>query len=131
MMKKEIEQVISKYDSQSIHIGVLGSHSALEIASGARQEGFQTVVVCQKGREKTYTKYYEDLFDHVVMLDKFQDIVKPENVEKLISLQTVFVPNRSFSVYAGYENIESLPQRFETLPPDAELLKAFIAARVP
>jgi len=106
MMKKEIEQVISKYDSQSIHIGVLGSHSALEIASGARQEGFQTVVVCQKGREKTYTKYYEDLFDHVVMLDKFQDIVKPENVEKLNSLQTVFVPNRSFSVYAGYENIE-------------------------
>ena len=106
MMKKEIEQVISKYDSQSIHIGVLGSHSALEIASGARQEGFQTIVVCQKGREKTYTKYYEDLFDHVVMLDKFQDIVKPENVEKLNSLQTVFVPNRSFSVYAGYENIE-------------------------
>ena len=106
MMKKEIEQVISKYDSQSVHIGVLGSHSALEIASGARQEGFQTVVVCQKGREKTYTRYYEDLFDHVIMLDKFQDIVKPENVEKLISLQTVFVPNRSFSVYAGYENIE-------------------------
>src|SRR3972149_5222946 len=106
MMKNEIEQVISKYDSQSIHIGVLGSHSALEIASGARQEGFQTVVVCQKGREKTYTKYYEDLFDHVLMLDKFQDIVKPENVQKLCSLQTVFVPNRSFSVYAGYENIE-------------------------
>src|SRR4030067_811857 len=106
MMKKKIEQIISNYEIQSIHIGVLGSHSALEIASGARQEGFQTVVVCQKGREKTYTKYYEDLFDHVVMLDKFQDIVKPENVEKLQSLQTVFVPNRSFSVYVGYENIE-------------------------
>src|SRR3990170_5347457 len=106
MMKKEIEQVISDYEIQSMHIGVLGSHSALEIASGARQEGFQTVVVCQKGREKTYTRYYENLFDHVIMLDKFQDIVKPENVEKLNSLQTIFVPNRSFSVYAGYENIE-------------------------
>jgi threonine synthase len=31
---------------------------------------------------------------------------------------------------AGYENIESLPQRFDTLPPDVEQLKAFIAARV-
>ena len=40
MMKKEIEQVISKYENQNMHIGVLGSHSALEIASGARQEGF-------------------------------------------------------------------------------------------
>ena len=106
MMKKEIEQIVNSYETQSIHIGVLGSHSALEIASGARQEGFQTVVVCQKGREKTYTKYYANLFDHVVMLDKFSDIVKPETVEKLNSLQTVFVPNRSFSVYAGYENIE-------------------------
>ncbi len=106
MMKKEIEQVIRDYEIQSMHIGVLGSHSALEIASGARQEGFQTIVVCQKGREKTYTRYYQNLFDHVIMLDKFQDIVKPDTVEKLNSLQTVFVPNRSFSVYAGYENIE-------------------------
>ena len=32
---------------------------------------------------------------------------------------------------AGYENIESLPQRFDTLPPDVGQLKAFIAARVP
>src|SRR4030066_190402 len=106
MMKNEIERIVNEYESENIHVGVLGSHSALEIASGARQEGFQTVVVCQKGREKTYTKHYENLFDHVIMLGKFQDIVKPENVQKLNSLQTVFVPNRSFSVYAGYENIE-------------------------
>ncbi len=32
---------------------------------------------------------------------------------------------------AGYENIESLPQRFDKLPPDVEQLKAFVAARVP
>ncbi len=106
MMKNIIDKIVSSYDSKNLHIGVLGSHSALEIASGARQEGFQTVVVCQKGRERTYTKHYAGLFDHVIMLEKFRDIVKPENVEKLNSLQTVFVPNRSFSVYAGYENIE-------------------------
>ena len=40
------------------------------------------------------------------MLDKFADIVKPENLEKLRRLNAIFVPNRSFSVYAGYENIE-------------------------
>ena len=106
MMKNTIAQIVSGYETQNIHLGVLGSHSALEIASGARQEGFQTVVVCQKGRERTYTKHYASLFDHVIMLNKFQDIVKPENVQSLNSLHTVFVPNRSFSVYAGYENIE-------------------------
>ena len=105
-MKNEIERIVNQYEPENIHIGVLGSHSALEIASGARQEGFQTVVVCQKGREKTYTRYYKNLFDHVILLDKFQDIIKPESLQKLNALQTVFVPNRSFSVYAGYENIE-------------------------
>jgi 5-formaminoimidazole-4-carboxamide-1-(beta)-D-ribofuranosyl 5'-monophosphate synthetase len=106
MMETEIKEVISQYDPREIRIGVLGSHSALEIASGAKQEGFETVVVCQKGRDKTYTRYYSNIFDHTLLLEKFADITSPDNVKKLQDLCTVFVPNRSFSVYAGYDNIE-------------------------
>jgi len=106
-MNSTIQEIISNYDLQKIRIGVLGSHSALEICSGAKQEGFETVIVCQKGREKTYTKYYSNLFDKVIMLDKFADITNESVVQQLVSLNTVFVPNRSFSVYAGYENIEN------------------------
>jgi len=101
-----IRKIVNEYDESSIRIGVLGSHSALEIAHGARQEGFETVVVCQKGREKTYTKHYRNLFTHVLLLDNFGDIMRVENLEKLRALDTLFVPNRSFSVYVGYENIE-------------------------
>jgi len=107
MLKDKIKQVIKKYNPEKIRIGVLGSHSALEIASGAKQEGLETVVVCQKGREKTYTKYYRNLFDHVLMMDKFSEITSEANVKKLVDLNTLFVPNRSFSVYAGYEAIEN------------------------
>jgi 5-formaminoimidazole-4-carboxamide-1-(beta)-D-ribofuranosyl 5'-monophosphate synthetase len=107
MMNDKIKQTIAKYDPKKIRIGVLGSHSALEIASGAKQEGFETVVVCQKGRDKTYTKYYKNVFDHFIMLDKFSQITNGETVKKLAELNTVFVPNRSFSVYAGYEAIET------------------------
>ncbi len=106
MMKNKISELLRVYDPEKIRIGVLGSHSALEIASGAKQEGFETVVVCQKGREKTYTKYYGNLFDHVILLDKFADVIRPEKVKQLNELNTIFVPNRSFSVYTGYENIE-------------------------
>jgi 5-formaminoimidazole-4-carboxamide-1-(beta)-D-ribofuranosyl 5'-monophosphate synthetase len=108
MLTEKIKQVIKKYNSKEIRIGVLGSHSALEIASGAKQEGLETVVVCQKGRDKTYTKYYKNLFDHVIMLNNFSEITSDSNVKKLVDLNTVFVPNRSFSVYAGYEAIENL-----------------------
>ncbi|MDY6965116.1 MAG: formate--phosphoribosylaminoimidazolecarboxamide ligase family protein [Halobacteriota archaeon] len=101
-----IEEVVSQYDREKIRIGVLGSHSALEIGFGAKQEGFEVVVVCQKGREKTYTKHYNNLFDHILLLDKFSDMIKGENQEKLRDLNTIFIPNRSFSVYVGYDNIE-------------------------
>jgi len=105
-MKDKIQETLRTYDPKKVRVGVLGSHSALEIASGAKQEGFETVVVCQKGREKTYTKYYGNLFNCFMLLDKFSDITQEENVKQLTELNTVFVPNRSFSVYAGYEAIE-------------------------
>ena len=105
-MQDKIKQTLADYNREKIYIGVLGSHSALEIASGAKQEGFKTVVVCQNGREKTYARYYRNIFDKFIILDKFSDITTPEVVKQLTDLNTVFVPNRSFSVYAGYEAIE-------------------------
>ena len=100
------KKLISEYDTGNLRIGVLASHSALEIAHGAKQEGFETVAVCQKGRDKTYTKHYRNLFDHTIILEKFADIIRRENVGELRDLSTVFVPNRSFSVYVGYHEIE-------------------------
>ena len=92
----DIKPIIDKYDLSELRVGVLGSHSALEIAAGAKLEGFETVVVCQKGRELTYTKYYKNLFDHVILLDKFSDIISEDIQNRLRELNVVFVPNRSF-----------------------------------
>ena len=104
--REKVQELVSSYDPNEVRIGVLGSHSALEIGYGAKQEEFEVVVVCQRGRERTYAKHYRNLFDHVLVLDKFVDIVREENQEKLRELNTIFVPNRSFSVYVGYDNIE-------------------------
>ncbi len=106
-MQEKIQQIVGDYSQDKVRIGVLGSHSALEIGHGARQEGFEVVVVCQRGREKTYTKHYRNLFDHVILVDKFSDMTFDENQEKMRDLNTVFVPNRSFSVYIGYDTIEN------------------------
>lgn len=106
-MRKKVQDLVETYSKEDIHIGVLGSHSALEVGYGALEEGFRTVVVCQKGREKTYTKRYRNLFDEVILLEKFAEISDPDVIEKLQELNTIFVPNRSFSVYCGYTNIET------------------------
>lgn len=106
-MLEKAKHLVESYSSEDIHIGVLGSHSALEVGYGAREEGFKTVVVCQKGREKTYTTRFNNLFDEVLLLDSFSSISQPDTIKKLQELNTIFVPNRSFSVYCGYDNIET------------------------
>lgn len=88
-------------------IGMLGSHSAEEIGTSAKANGFKTVIVCQKGRDKLYTHYNKHLYDHVIVLDKFGEMIHQEVQEQLKELDTIWIPNRSFSVYVGYEEIEN------------------------
>jgi 5-formaminoimidazole-4-carboxamide-1-(beta)-D-ribofuranosyl 5'-monophosphate synthetase len=105
----DVKGIVENY-GKKVTIGVFGSHSAEEVGMSAKAAGMETVVVCQKGRDVLYTKHNKHLFDHTIMLDKFSDLAEKEAQEKLLELNTIFIPNRSFSVYVGYDNIE---QRFE------------------
>ena len=110
---KDIQQIIESYDKKSITIGVLGGHSGLDVCRGAKKHGFKTLAVCQKGREKTYTKYYKTrddgrgCIDETIVLDKFADITKPEIQEKLRKKNTIFIHNRYFWVYFDFKDIEN------------------------
>ncbi len=93
-------------------IAVLGSHSALDVCRGAKDLGFRTLVICKKGREKTYQKYYQsngDLgcVDEVIVLDDFKDILSDKIQKELIKRNCIFIPHRSFEVYINdYDAIE-------------------------
>lgn len=107
MIKREEMQEIAGQYGKDITIGVLGSHSAEEVGMAAKAAGLKTVVVCQKGREELYTDYSAHLFSESIILDKFSNITKPAVVEELVENNAIFIPNRSFSVYAGYDAIEN------------------------
>lgn len=88
-------------------IAVLGSHSALDVCRGAKDMGFKTLVICQKGRDKTYQKYFKNIVDECLILDKFSDILKPQVQKKLLEKNAIFIPHRSFEVYINdYNAIE-------------------------
>ena len=113
MIKREaIHKIIDSYDTSEITIGVLGGHSGLDVSHGAKKYGFHTLAVCQRGREKTYTKYYrtrEDgrgCIDETIVLDRFADITKPEVQEVLREKNTIFVHSRYFWVYFDFKDIE-------------------------
>jgi 5-formaminoimidazole-4-carboxamide-1-(beta)-D-ribofuranosyl 5'-monophosphate synthetase len=99
-------------DTKNITIATIGSHSALEVCRGAKDLGFKNIVVCQKGREATYSKYYKTngefgCVDEVLLVDKFSDVLKDEIQEELIKRNSIFIPNRSFEVYINdYDAIE-------------------------
>ena len=113
MIKRyNIQNLVNSYDKKNITIGVLGGHSALDVCHGAKKYGFKTIAVCQKGREKTYTKYYKTragkgCIDETIVLDKFLDITKSEIQEQLREKNTIFIHNRYFWVYFDFKNIEN------------------------
>lgn len=99
--------------SKNITITTLGSHSALDVCAGAKDEGFPTLVVAQKGREKTYNHYYKTsgdvgCIDECLILNKFSDILNEDSQKQLKDKNAVFIPNRSFEVYINdYDAIEN------------------------
>ena len=110
--KKQISKILEAYDKNHITIGVLGGHSALDVCRGAHSHGFKTIVVAQKGREKTYTKHYKrregiGFVDDVIVVNKFSDITKKNVQEDLRKRNTIFIHNRYFWVYCNFRDIEN------------------------
>ena len=93
-------------DYSDVRIGVLGSHSALEVMDGAKDEGFQTSVYCQRGREGPYQRFGR-IADEVVVLNKFKDMASARIQKKLRESDTIIIPHRSLTVYLGYKTIEN------------------------
>src|ERR671921_194762 len=104
--REEVNSIADQYELKDITIGTIGSHSALEIMDGAKDEDLRTVCICQKGREVPYLRF-KRLTDEFMLLDKFSDILMTENQEKLRQLNTIMIANRAFTAYLGYDNIEN------------------------
>lgn len=106
------------YDPRKIKIGVLASHSALDVCDGAVEEGFHTMAVCQAGRDTAYSRYFkayreEDgslrrgMVDETIMLNKFKEATSPKVMDRMLRENVLFVPNRSFTSYCGIDAVEN------------------------
>lgn len=109
----DIKHILENYDKENITIAILGSHSALDVCRGAKDLGFKTLVITQKGRGTPYSKYYKTsnglgCVDEVLELENFKDILSEENQKILREKNAIFVPHRSFEVYINdYDAIEN------------------------
>ena len=107
---------LASYDSRRLTLACIGSHSALDVCLGAKREGLRTLVLTAPKREKTYATYYRTrpdgtgCVDDTIMVDHFADVITPEIQSALLDKNSIFIPNRSFEVYArerhSYDDIE-------------------------
>lgn len=109
---RDIAEVTAGYDLNNLRVASLGGHSALDVCRGAKAEGFGTVVVAQRGREKTYEKYFKSrdgrgCVDEVIVVDHFGDVTRPEVQDRLRELNAVFVHSRYFWVYCDFSQVEN------------------------
>ncbi|MFY9201294.1 MAG: formate--phosphoribosylaminoimidazolecarboxamide ligase family protein, partial [Methanosarcina flavescens] len=117
--RKEIKEIVEGYyaHADKIKVGTIASHSGLDICDGAVEEEFRTLAVCQAGREKTYSEYFKaqrdpygkvlrGIVDETVVFKKYNEILLPENQQKLVNENVLFIPNRSFTSYCSIDDIE-------------------------
>ena len=100
--RPEIQKIVNNYDD--FRIAVLGSHSALEIMDGAKDEGLGTIVFCQKGRETPYQRF-DRIADEIKIVKKFSEMSSAKNQKMLRDTNTIIVPHRSLTAYLGYNVI--------------------------
>lgn len=116
--RKEIIEIAESYYTDDIKIGTVASHSGLDVFDGAIEENFETFAICQAGREKTYTEYFKSkrdangkvvrgIVDEHVVYDKFNELMLPENQQKLVDDNVLFIPNRSFTSYCDIDEVEN------------------------
>lgn len=80
-------------------IATLGSHSALQILKGGKDEGFRTCVITLRDKVSFYKRF--PFIDEIIPLVNYRDFVDLE--ERLLKNKTIIIPHGSFVAYLGTE----------------------------
>jgi 5-formaminoimidazole-4-carboxamide-1-(beta)-D-ribofuranosyl 5'-monophosphate synthetase len=84
-------------------VATLGSHCALQVLKGAKDEGFQTLLVCQRKRERLYRRF--GFIDEFVFVDEFSEVATREVVSSLRERNAVIVPHGTLVSEVGAKRV--------------------------
>ncbi|MFY9301005.1 MAG: formate--phosphoribosylaminoimidazolecarboxamide ligase [Candidatus Nitrosotenuis sp.] len=87
-------------------IATLGSHCALQVLKGAKDEGFKTILICEKKRERLYRRF--KFIDDLMLVDSFLDMLDAKNLAVLEKNKSVLIPHGTLIAQMSTEQIESI-----------------------
>ncbi len=103
--KREIQHVLDRYVRDEITIATMGSHTALQILKGARDEGFKTLMICKRGTEEVYQQF--GVADELQIVENWKQFMEKKFLEKLIERNAILIPHGSFVEYLSPKRIEN------------------------
>ena len=87
-------------------IATLGSHCSLQVLKGAKDEGFRTLLICEKSRSSLYRRF--NFIDDVIMVDNFSEILEQFCQKRLNQANSIVIPIGTLVAYMSSEQIESI-----------------------
>jgi len=87
-------------------IATLGSHCALQVLKGAKDEGLKTILVSEKKREKLYRRF--GFIDELVLVDSFAEILDNKCASILEKNNAILVPHGTLIAQMSSNDIESI-----------------------
>ena len=87
-------------------IATLGSHCALQVLKGAKDEGLKTILVCERKREKLYRRF--SFIDELILVDSFTEILEQKHQSILEQNDAILIPHGTLIAQMSSEQIESI-----------------------
>ena len=87
-------------------IATLGSHCALQVLKGAKDEGFKTILICEKKRERLYRRF--KFIDELILVNSFLEIAEPRCESFLKENNSILIPHGTLIAQMKQEQIESI-----------------------
>ena len=103
----QLRKWLESYDPENITIGVVASHSSLQILHGARIEGFRTLgIAVGENRRRFYKAFPGADPDEWLMLDNYREML--DHAEWFRQNNVIIIPHGSLVEYLGSTNFKSL-----------------------
>jgi 5-formaminoimidazole-4-carboxamide-1-(beta)-D-ribofuranosyl 5'-monophosphate synthetase len=92
--------------SRDYTIATLGSHCALQLLKGAKDEGLSTLLVCEKKRLNLYKRFR--FIDEIFVVDNLGEITSNKCLDRLQETNSVLIPHGTLIAYMDSDQIERI-----------------------
>ena len=87
-------------------VATLGSHCALQLLKGAKDEGLKTLLICEKKRHDLYKRF--KFIDEMILVDSFSEVLEKKCEDVLQKNNSILIPHGTLIAQMNSEQIESI-----------------------